>query len=95
MRDAVFYEEEFLMVRKEPGVPESHRQIFELLGNHGWLSADELQEAKRLVVARNAGANRYQKLNPKDLGEAAALLPCTGRFTWAVRKGQRVWGEAL
>ncbi|MCX7844014.1 MAG: DUF86 domain-containing protein [Candidatus Bipolaricaulota bacterium] len=65
---------EHVVVQQRLGVPSSYREVFEILYGHGWLTAEELQAAKRLVFLRNVIAHEYQKIQASDLQGAANLL---------------------
>jgi len=51
-----------LVRRERLGVPQSARDVFELLHAGGWLAADLAEAMKRMVGFRNIAAHDYQAL---------------------------------
>lgn len=49
---------------KALGIPQSSREAFELLEQHGLLTADLCMRLKKMIGFRNIAVHQYQKLNP-------------------------------
>ncbi|MDZ7858905.1 type VII toxin-antitoxin system HepT family RNase toxin [Sphaerotilus sp.] len=51
-----------LIRRERLGVPQSSRDVFELLGRAGWIEAELAADLKRMVGFRNVAVHDYQAL---------------------------------
>ena len=52
-----------LIRREKLGVPQSARDVFELLARGGWITADLAASLKRMVGFRNIAVHDYQQLH--------------------------------
>lgn len=46
------------------GEPETNHQLFELLRNHGWITAEQVTVMQKMVGFRNTVVHGYQHFNP-------------------------------
>ena len=60
--EAVLDMGQHLMRREGLGVPQSARDVFELLARAGWIEAELAQALKRMVAFRNIAVHDYQSL---------------------------------
>ena len=51
-----------LVRRERMGLPQSARDVFTLLAQHGWIAADLAETLKRMVGFRNIAVHDYQAL---------------------------------
>jgi uncharacterized protein YutE (UPF0331/DUF86 family) len=62
MADDVLDMGQHLVRREKFGVPQSARDVFELLARGGWLDAKLADSLKRMVAFRNIAVHDYQSL---------------------------------
>jgi uncharacterized protein YutE (UPF0331/DUF86 family) len=60
--EAVLDMGQHLVRRESLGVPQSARDVFELLARGGWIDAELAQALKRMVAFRNIAVHDYQSL---------------------------------
>ncbi|MEJ5250610.1 MAG: HepT-like ribonuclease domain-containing protein [Armatimonadota bacterium] len=55
-------------------VPDTYRQVFEVLARHGVISSEAADAGRRLVYLRNLIAHEYHLISLEELLEAVELL---------------------
>jgi uncharacterized protein YutE (UPF0331/DUF86 family) len=77
------------------GEPRTNRELFELLGKHGWVPGDLVATLRAMVGFRNILVHGYEAV---DLGVVERIvrsdLGDLLRFTAAIREGLAAAGEA-
>lgn len=77
---------QYLVANHKLGFPSSYREVFELLHQHGKISAETLRAAARLVYLRNLIAHEYYRITEQELREAVALLAQMEEFIQNAKK---------
>lgn len=80
---------QYLVARRRLGFPSSYKEVFELLHQHGRLSAEALQAATRLVYLRNLIAHEYYRISEQELQEAVPLLARMEQFVQDAKSEER------
>lgn len=80
---------QYLVASHKLGFPSSYREVFELLHQHGKMSAEALQAAIRLVFLRNLIAHEYYRISEQELREAVGLLAQMEEFVQTAKKEAR------
>ena len=65
---------QLLIARRKLVVPDTYRQVFEVLGQHQIISTEAAEAGKRLVYLRNLIAHEYHMIIEEELLEAIVLL---------------------